>query len=304
LSSTPVPINIDFVPVDPAGNPVGSGYEYPLKTDLVGPPPPTGVSIADGDTLFIVNWNANVDPDTAGYDVFLDPIPGQEGQEASVPVPQPTEICPDTGAATGDDASLQDATSQDATLDASVADASAATTDAGCHFTTIGGSGDSGSSTCYSPILASGIFLDSGTSTVVETDDSGEGGTVVTGGGGISTIPCANVFGADACGSQAVTVSDKSTGTYTIKGLKNGPMYNVAVAATDGYGNVGPPSTIVCDSPAPVNDFWDSYRGAGGRAGGGFCALEAVGAPGSSLAGLALVASAGALARRRRRRSP
>jgi hypothetical protein len=34
--------------------------------------------------------------------------------------------------------------------------------------------------------------------------------------------------------------------------------------------------------PSPVNDFWDMYRAAGGKAGGGFRALEAVGLPVSS----------------------
>jgi hypothetical protein len=101
-----------------------------------------------------------------------------------------------------------------------------------------------------------------------------------------------------------LTISDKSVGTYTITGLKNGTTYNAVVSAVDAYGNIGPPSVEQCDYPAPVNDFWTDYRNDGGRAGGGFCALEAVGAPaGSSLAGVALVLGVGGIVRRRRRRS-
>jgi hypothetical protein len=71
----------------------------------------------------------------------------------------------------------------------------------------------------------------------------------------------------------------------------------------DGTGNVGPPSSEVCDYPAPVKDFWQNYEQDGGGA-GGFCALETAGTGGSSLAGVAGVFALAAMARRRRRNGP
>ncbi|MBV9947363.1 MAG: hypothetical protein JOZ69_10980, partial [Myxococcales bacterium] len=53
-------------------------YSYQFRTDLVGPPPPTGLSIADGDTLLQVSWTATSEADTAGYNLYIDPFPGQE----------------------------------------------------------------------------------------------------------------------------------------------------------------------------------------------------------------------------------
>jgi len=294
-----VPMDIWFLPLDSSGNVSGTAYDYSINTDLVGPPPPPQPSIADGDTLFVVNWTANSDSDTAGYDVFIDPIPGQEGSPSAPtsPVDATTFNCPDTGAPAvseaGDDGPLADAT---ATIDASMSDACVPVNHGG--GTTNGG----GTTTCSSSILTSAIVQDSGGAAPVQQyDEAGdllEGGTV-SGSGGISTIPAANLVGG---GSAGVTVSDKSTGTYTISGLQDGVTYTVVVAAVDGTGNVGPPSAEQCDYPAPVNDFWHDYRAAGGNAGGSFCALEAVGMPvGPSMVVVGLGAAGLAFVRRRRR---
>jgi hypothetical protein len=188
--------------------------------------------------------------------------------------------------------------SADATMDASGVEA-------GCYTRAGGSSSGANASSCTSTLLASGIVQDSGmtsSTTTTVTDDSGAvvDSSVVSGTGGISTIPSANLVAAS--GPSGVTVSDKSTGSYTIKGLTNGVTYNVAVSAVDGYGNIGPPSSQACDYPAPVNDFFKTYRLDGGQAGGGFCALEAVGEPaGASVASIVFGASALALARRRRK---
>ena len=105
-------------------------------------------------------------------------------------------------------------------------------------------------------------------------------------------------------GSGGLTVSDKSSGSYTIKGLQDGTTYTVVVSAVDLFGNIGPPSTEVCDYPAPVNDFWQDYRNAGGLA-GGFCSLEAVGATSTtSLFGVAFAVGTAGIVRRLRRRGP
>jgi hypothetical protein len=92
--------------------PVVSGYivsgatsfQQQIVTDLVGPSPPANVSIADGDTLFVLNWTANDDADTYGYDVFIDPMPGATGTivDASSATGPVQLICPDAGSSSSD----------------------------------------------------------------------------------------------------------------------------------------------------------------------------------------------------------
>ena len=296
-SFVPIQLTIAFLPLDSSNtNQVGTPLIFTQAVDLVGPPAPTNVNKSVGDTLFNVNWNINVDSDTAGYDVFIDPTPGQQSavmgstdgsvticDASSTPTPNPQ----DSGdGSDGDDGST----------DAAV---STPSSDAGCFTANVGGMplGNGGNGACTSTILTSGMVQDSGT--VIETDEAGnpiEGG-VITGSGGISTIPTTNLVGQGASG---MTVSDKNTGNFTITGLTNGVTYNVVVAAVDGFGNVGPPSQEVCDFPAPVNDFWNTYRKDGGGAGGGLCALEAVGKPAPAGVGLGLLLGAAALKRARR----
>ena len=57
-------------------------------------------------------------------------------------------------------------------------------------------------------------------------------------------------------------------------GLVNGVAYNVAVAATDTYQNVGTISDLACNTPQPVTGFYKAYRAAGGQGGGGFCSFS------------------------------
>jgi hypothetical protein len=303
---------IFFMPTDSSGHTLANSglYKYPITTDLVGPPAPAGVKIGDGDTLFVVNWSQNIDADTAGYDVYIDPIPGQEGAPSTGVGSEPVLVCPDTGTSSAAADATADATieageagsdaSDEATIEAgddgspSDATANAAESTAPvCTYQQTGGSASGGLSGNGSTILDAAAA-------VAQVDEAGnviEGGTG-SGVVGISNIPSQYLVGA---GPSNVTVSDKNTGTFTVTGLRNGVQYTVVVAAVDGSGNVGPPSSEQCDSPAPVNDFWKIYRSAGGQAGGGFCALEAVGKPAPAAAGFALVAGASFLARRRRR---
>lgn len=115
-----VPITIQFLALQPNGDPdtTATNYSYTLPTDLVGPPTPAGVSIGVGDTLFAVTWTTNSDADTAGYDVFIDPAPGQETSDATVTTGTNTQlVC----AVNGD-----------------------ASTDAGCVLLSTGGSAGTG----------------------------------------------------------------------------------------------------------------------------------------------------------------
>jgi hypothetical protein len=156
----------------------------------------------------------------------------------------------------------------------------------------------------FDPLLASSIVQDGGTTVVPTTDDAGDAGDeagTIEGNGGISTISTNNLV--NAGNGTGITVADKAAGQFTITGLKNQTNYTVVVAAVDAYGNVGPASNEVCDFPAPTQDFWKTYKADGGGAGGGYCALDAAGAPVSSLAGAAFLVSGVAMLRRRRRRT-
>jgi hypothetical protein len=300
LSYSSETFSVWFIPIQNGNQAVGTAYSYQLPVDLVGPPAPTGVTDQVGDTLMTLGWTPNSDTDTTGYNVYIDPIPGHEGaaapsDAAPVSTPEPILVCPDTGA--------PPPVTTEAGTDATTAPgADAAVPDAGCHYVNVTNTPEAGA--CNNSLLAGGIVQEGGTTTVPVSGDSGvdDGSTTVvpTGGGGISTVPSANLVGASGSG---LTISDKSTGTYTITGLKNGTTYTLVVSAVDAFGNIGPPSAQTCDYPAPVNDFWTNYRGDGGRA-GGFCALEAVGAaPASAFAAGAFVFAAGVFARRRRGRA-
>ena len=71
-------------------------------------------------------------------------------------------------------------------------------------------------------------------------------------------------------------------------GLFNNVAYNVAVATTDTYLNVGNISEPTCAVPQPVTGFFEAYRGAGGLGGGGFCSFSRRGDPAVLLAVLGL----------------
>jgi hypothetical protein len=66
---------------------------------------------------------------------------------------------------------------------------------------------------------------------------------------------------------------DKNSNRGNATGLVNGVAYNVAVATTDTYRNIGVISTPACAIPQPVTGFFEAYRNAGGQAGGGFCSF-------------------------------
>jgi hypothetical protein len=292
-------ITIFFVPLDTSGNLSGTAYQYPLPVDLVGPPAPVGVSENVGNTLMNVTWTANSDSDTIGYDLFIDPIPGMEDAGASMAGGTHQElVCPDSGTSESDAA-------DDAEPDGAPGDGgdggTSAPMDAGCHMVTVANTTGGSAGSCGDQLLEESTVQDSG-AVIEDSDGATDAGTIVSGPGGISDVPDANLLGAQNGGGA--TIADKSAGQYTITGLTNGVKYHVVVAAVDAFGNVGPSSNEVCDLPAPTQDFWQTYKNDGGGAGGGFCALEAPGArvP-SSLAGAGLVVTAVALFRRRRRRA-
>jgi len=86
------------------------------------------------------------------------------------------------------------------------------------------------------------------------------------------------------CGSASKTSTHANA-----EGLINMVPYNVAVATTDTYRNVGVVSTPpVCAIPQPVTGFFEAYRNAGGAGGGGFCSFSLHRRPGLLLSVIGL----------------
>jgi hypothetical protein len=109
--------------------------------------------------------------------------------------------------------------------------------------------------------------------------DVGEGGA--TGSAGATGTPngeCGSsilMAGAEPpAGYECGDTSGMSTNGEAM-GLDNGQSYAVAVASFDDYDNVGVLSDVACGTPAPVTGFFEAYRAAGGKAGGGYCAMHA-----------------------------
>jgi hypothetical protein len=364
-SATGEAMTIWFVPLQ-GTQAVGTGITYPVSVDMLGPPPPSGVSIMDGDTLFIINWTANSDSVTQGYNVYMhalgaadagaitegfdaDYVCTGEGEGGSDETDTDAESDDGGGLEASDDAGVPDATvgSSDAAAsaaapsgadgttasgaDAATPVADATTAETGASSSSSGGSSGSGSSsggststpsgdggvacayvrqpngnalcldnTAHDLTLSGTVYTVASTTASSISDDASDDGGVVPTSGGISAVSSQYLLNAVA----GMTVTGESSSTYTATGLNNNTVYAVSVSAVDDFGNIGPPSTPqACDFPAVVNDFWTVYTSDGGHAGGGFCALEAVGAPaGSTVAFGALGAGAIAVIRRRRRR--
>jgi hypothetical protein len=126
-------------------------------------------------------------------------------------------------------------------------------------------------------------------------------GDPACGGGLLSGISASAVPSAYQCGGDIV---DKGISSTTVRGLTNGTTYTFAVAPIDAMGNVGHLLQLGCNYPSQIQNFWDSYRSAGGQAGGGFCNASTEDAQlpiGTSIFALAVVASGVGYVRRRRR---
>lgn len=166
---------------------------------------------------------------------------------------------------------------------------------------------DAGTGTPSGP-GAEGLTGDAGMAT------GGDGGAVTPGEGGGTpagnegepspscggaTLTAGEIPGdADRCGS----IDSYSANTGYADGLRNGQRYAVAVTAVDRLGNESELSNVVCGTPREVFTFYEDYRTAGGKGGGGICSLS----PSSDrerlplwLAGVAVI---GMILRIRRRR--
>jgi hypothetical protein len=308
---------------DPGSNPVGTVQNYPITFDMRAGNAQGPISVGIGDTALFVSIPQTSDPDTQGWNIYCDPPANEEAGaiQTSVAVDAPSNngMCP----AQVPDSSVADSSLTDGALDG--AGDAIAIEDAGA----IDSSGvvvkdDAGGSPCGVTLneasipspggcAASTVLIPGGTTAIAGVDEAGEaiyeeGGTtttVVDYEGGVAPTGLMNLafqYGqptgmAHLCGQTGGTST-----SYNIVGLLDGNYYNVAIAATDAAGNVGPLSNVVCQTPQPISDFWTLYTEAGGGAGGGFCSADGVGVPaGTSGLGVLMVASIVTMVRRRRR---
>jgi hypothetical protein len=281
--------------------PAGTTQVVEMKVDTRAPAVPGGkITIGIGSSILFAKISGDIDPDTKNWYAYCDPPPKASDR------PDPASlVCTVPSSATTKSVSLPmpalpDGAPDDATDgDAGPTDAAAATdatvvpeagvTDSGSGTTTDAGNGCTSSNTGTENGLCGRSFLVAGGGTTTSTGD--EAGTTTSTGTQAVINP---VF---KCGQ-----SDVLTNKIQIDGLTDNVHYSIAVAAVDGYGNIGPLSNVECAMPEPISDFWNEYKDAGGKAGGSFCALEAAGLPAeTAVFGFSIVGAALVLAKRRRR---
>lgn len=262
-TSAPLTLSVYFVLATTAAlTTVGGSVSPTLGADLAAGAPPDDVVLGIGHTLLLPRWTPVDDQDVVGYEVYYLPITASATSEGGT-----------------------------APLDANP-DAVDASDDAGIPYSPEGFA-------CKSPFPAGSISSATSTAVVAESDGGAE--TISTTGSiaALSMQPREVKKGAypfvDVAGATAVSA--------TIDGLTDGVEYIVAVAATDAYGNVGELSSYdgtfgTCQYPQPVSDFWTSYGGSGGQAGGSFC--SGAGSP-ADAGGSALVLGAAMIFVRRRK---
>jgi hypothetical protein len=315
LQTTTGPTNISlYFFFEQAANATGNEATYPVTVAMRAGDVQGDISIGIGQDLLVANIPPTTDTNVQGWNVYCDPPPGPVGSEGIelVPVDAPSNNghCPAQVPDTGVVSSSVDSSGVDANDDSSVA----SSVDSAVPIVLDEAGGNAcgvqlNDANIPSPggCSASAVLVPGGGTTGTATvDEAGneifeEASTTATDEAGVSIsggtmkLPLPSQY---LCGTGGV-----SSTQVNLLNLRDGVYYNVAVAAVDAYGNVGPLSNVACGEPRPVNDFWKLYYEAGGRAGGGFCSAEGVGTPaGTSGLGALMIASIVAMVRRRRRK--
>ena len=232
--SAPEGITLWFMFIQSLDN-VG-GASWATKLDLLGPNPPTGISLGVESTALKVSWAQDTDPDVSGYYLYCDPPPGTAPSTSTV-----FDAGPGNGSGGASAASCPDATTNTVVDDASddAADAEDAGAEACVPGTTTSDAGGTTGGICNTSHFTPNQSPDLGVA-------------------------------AYKCGEAGKTETSTTVGNLT-----NGVTTTVAIAAIDAVLNVGPLSNVQCETPQFVNGFDEIYRQAGGTAGGGFCSLSA-----------------------------
>jgi hypothetical protein len=278
-SSTPSSVAIYFFFVDAYGNPVGVAQAYPVTVATQAPVVNGSISAASDTNSLDISIPATSDSNVTGWNLYCDPPPGQETTLNQIPY----DAASNAGLCYVDSGDNQVTVGEDAGDDGGDASSDAGDASDGIYLN------DGGLIPATGGCYPSAVFASSVTTIAASTE---EGGAASTSGGLPQTLISLKYI----CG-----YAGPSDTTATITGLKNGYNYNVAVGATDAYGNVGPLATA-CGTPGSPIDFFSRYADAGGLAGGGYCATDGAGVPvGTGALFLLVIAAGAALVRRRMR---
>jgi hypothetical protein len=293
-TSVAIPMTVWFIPTDASGHLVNNAtvYGYNVLTDLVGPDAPSLQPLVVSDKALTVNWTSATQTDVFGYNVYADPRVTTQ--------PPITPTCPPSDAA-ATTACLNPVTGfacDTSHLGVLPIEPDAGTPESGASDGSGGGDAEAGVAASEAGAEA-GLGDEAGVDDASGTGQSDDGGSAPV--GGIGLIDPGYLVNPSSPTNMTVTTS--TTHSYQVTGLVNGAVYNVVVAAVDGSGNVGPASTVLCDYPQGILDYYETYGADGGRASG--CALE--GPAGAREAGVAagaagLLILSGVVRRRRRRR--
>lgn len=241
-------ISLHFIYLPPGVTEASLAKTIGVVVDTVGPAPPSGLTAKPGNTRIQVGW-VNIsggDPDS-GATGGLTELTG-------------VKVYCDVAGAAAEGGGASEPVCHDEEVDAGLDDAGTPITST-VQVCEDAGTRDAATETPASSDCSSANFVSSD---------------------GTKVLPTAEFNAKYECGSIVGNAGTSVVATGVAGGaLVNGTKYAVAVANTDKYGNVGELSGVVCMTPEITTDFWDDYRKAGGRAGGG-CATEA--SPTSSVA--------------------
>lgn len=231
-----------------------------IQADTVGPSAPTGLSSLPGNTRLIMNWDSISGESgvsvLTGIRVYCDPNHGNGIPAECVNLINERNAIASGGTSTP-------TTTEDAGDAGDSGTVAATLVDGSCISETDDDSGAIVSTVC-----------DAGTDGATTGDGSvGTGGTCETS----NLAPSTGAFTPSAAFNECFSCGTitGNTGTSIVASslrgqpLANNTTYAIAVAATDAFDNVGPLSGLQCNYPELTNDFWEAYKNAGGKAGGG-----------------------------------
>jgi hypothetical protein len=235
-----------------------------VRADTIGPAAPAAEAPLPGNTRIRISFGGLGEGGLTQYTgVRAYCAPAVETAGVSTP-PVTERVC--------SEASVPDADTDAEAGDAEVADAAVGD----CEEVVVE-AGSSGQATCTSPAFT-----------------PPDGGALVPDDKFNAQYLCGSLTG----NTGSALIAD-NVGGQPLENFKN---YAVAIAAIDAFGNVGPLSSVFCAKPEPTTDFWESYKKAGGGAGGGVCSVDGAGLPVGSFTVMSIfgLAAVGTLRRRRR----
>lgn len=236
-----------------------------VRADTIGPDAPGGLEVLPGNTRIRISFGGLGEGGLTQYTgVRAYCAPAVRTSGASTP-PVTQRVCNDAQTSTTDDAEAGDADAD--TADAAVGD---------CEDVVVEAGSTTGEACTSSNLVAP------------------DGGKIVPNDDFNAKYQCGSLTG----NTGSALIADNVGGAP----LENFKEYAVAIAAIDQFGNVGPLSSVFCETPEPTTDFWENYKNAGGAAGGGICSVDGAGLPVGSITVMSVfgLAALGTLRRRRR----